>query len=113
MDFKEQIKPFGWAEHDSSVSLLLDVGEYKAEVFEARADEGFEGGGYDWESLARVFLNEKMPALAGEIHFDSEGSMFCAYSENAEALKAFALGFKAACEDDKLIRDLFSRAELD
>ena len=46
------------------------------------ADEGFEGG-YDWNSLALVFLLEKN-----------------------------ARGFKAACEDRKLITDLFSRAQL-
>ncbi len=39
--------------------------------------------------------------------------MFCAYSSDIEALKEFALLFKEACEDDKLIRDLFLRAELD
>ena len=47
------------------------------------ADEGFEGG-YDWNSLALVFLLEKN-----------------------------ARGFRAACEGRELITDLFSRAELD
>jgi hypothetical protein len=39
--------------------------------------------------------------------------MFCAYSSNSEALKQFILGFKEACENESLIQDLFSRAELD
>ena len=39
--------------------------------------------------------------------------MFCAYSENKNALKDFILRFKDACENEKLILDLFSRAELD
>ena len=55
-----------------------------------------------------IFLDEKVPELKDAIDFDSEASMFC-----IEALKKFALSFKEACEDDKLIRDLFSRAELD
>ena len=113
MNFKEKIKPFSWVEYDTGFSLLLTVGEYKNEVFESRADEGFEGGGYDWQSLAQVFINEKMPALVGYVKFDSESSMFCAYSEDADYLKEFALGFKSACEDSDLINDLFSRAELD
>jgi hypothetical protein len=113
MDFKEKIKPFTWVEHESSVSVIMDVGDYKNEIFEAREDEGFEGGGYDWQSLAQVFLGEKMPKLVGIVKFDSEASMFCAYSDCSESLKQFAEGFKAACEDDTLIRDLFSRAELD
>ena len=63
--------------------------------------------------MAIVFLNEKTPELKDVIDFDSEASMFCAYSSDTEALKKFALLFKEACEDDELIRDLFSRAELD
>ncbi|MEI0559909.1 Imm51 family immunity protein [Brachyspira intermedia] len=58
-------------------------------------------------------LDKKVHELKDAIDFDSEASMFCAYSSDIEALKKFALSFKEACEDDKLIRDLFSRAELD
>lgn len=47
------------------------------------------------------------------IRFDPEADMFCAYSADRAALQAFAARFKQACEDDALIRDLFSRAELD
>ncbi|WP_246096122.1 Imm51 family immunity protein [Paenibacillus sinopodophylli] len=54
-----------------------------------------------------------MPGLAAKIQFDPEAGMLCAYSANGEALERFALGFNAACEDDTLIRDIFSRAELD
>jgi hypothetical protein len=39
--------------------------------------------------------------------------MFCAYSSDSEKLKDFILNFKKACEDETLIKDLFSRAELD
>lgn len=94
-------------------SVILSVGNYKTEVFAAREEEGFEGNGYDWASLAAVFLEEKMPALAGVVQFDPEAGMFCAYSSDGDALIAFATAFKQACEDDALIRDLFSRAELD
>lgn len=110
----DQIRPFVLIQHDGgNVSMILNVGEYKAELFKSRADEGFEGNGYDWGSLAAVFLEEKMPELAGVIRFDPEGSMFCAYSSEREAIYRFAAGFKQACEDDALIRDLFARAELD
>ncbi|MDR2498569.1 MAG: immunity 51 family protein [Tannerellaceae bacterium] len=113
MNFKEQIKPFFWVENKGSVSLCLNVGTYKNEIFEARYDEGFEGNGYDWASLAIVFLEEQMPQLANDIEFDPEADMFCAYSDNADALRQFAISFKEACEDDELIADLFSRADLD
>lgn len=110
----EQLKPFILVEQDNGgMSVILNAGSYKAELFQIREDEGFEGSGYDWASLATVFLEEKMPELADSIHFDPEADMFCAYSSNREAVQSFAAGFKAACEDDALIRDLFSRAELD
>ncbi len=111
--FDETIKPFFWVAHETSVSVCLSIGDYKNEIFESRSEEGFEGSGYDWASLAAVFLTEKMPELEGIVKFDPEGSMFCAYSSDSEALKQFILGFKEACENESLIQDLFSRAELD
>lgn len=113
MDFKEQIQPFFWVDHDKTASVCLNVGEYKADLFLTREEEGFEGNGYDWASLAQVYLEEKQPELAESIDFDPEGSMFCVYSDDKQALKDFILGFKSACEEDALIRELFSKAELD
>nr|WP_232337067.1 Imm51 family immunity protein [Lysinibacillus timonensis] len=100
--------------HDrGSASLYLDVGEYKQELFDTRSYEGFEGNGYDWSSLALVFLEEKMPELKDIVNFDSEAGMFCAYSSDKIALGKFAISFKNTCEDEPIITDLFSRAELD
>jgi hypothetical protein len=113
MEFDNQIKPFFWVEHENSMSVCLNVGEYKQSLFDTREDDGFEGNGYDWSSLAQVFLKEQMPELQSQINLDSEGSMFCAYSNNKKALQEFAVGFKNACENDELINDLFSRVELD
>jgi hypothetical protein len=107
------IKPFFWVAHEKSFSVCLNVGEYKADLFLTREDEGFEGNGYDWASLARVFIEGKRPDLKDAVDFDPEGSMFCAYSSNADALKTFALSFKDACEHDESIQALFAKAELD
>lgn len=112
-DFKKEIAPFIWVEHEASASVCLDVGEYLQEVFRTRAEEGFEGIGYDWQSLAKVFLHEKLPDFVEKVKFDSEAGMFCAYSEDTGALQEFVLGFKNACENKDVILDLFSRAELD
>jgi len=110
----EALKPFVWIEQDSgNVSVILNAGSYKQDLFATRSDEGFEGSGYDWGSLAAVFLEEKLPELEGIVRFDPEAGMFCAYSNQREALLRFAVGFKQACENDELIRDLFSRAILD
>ncbi|OKP98707.1 Imm51 family immunity protein [Paenibacillus sp. P46E] len=108
------VAPFILVEQaNGGMSVILSVGTYLADLFDTRADEGFEGNGYDWASLAAVFLEEHMPELADIVHFDPEADMFCAYSGNREAILGFAAGFKQACEDEVLIRDLFSRAELD
>jgi len=112
-NFETKIKPFFWVEHTTSASVCLNVGEYKVEIFQTREDEGFEGNGYDWGSLAKVFLEEQRPELIGVIKFDPEAGMFCIYSSDKESLKYFILSFKEACEDDVLIQHLFSRAELD
>jgi len=114
MDFDLQIQPFFWVEHDSGqATLCLSAGRYLPELFDSRAGEGFVGNGYDWTSLAQVFLDERMPNLTGLVLFDPEAGMFTAYSDNREALRRFALAFKDACEDDMLIANLFSRTELD
>lgn len=112
-EFEKGIAPFFWVGHEESASVCLNAGEYLQEIFAAREDEGFEGSGYDWASLAQVFLDEQCPDLQEKIDFDPEGSMFCAYSKDKDALADFILRFKKACEDKPFILDLFSRAELD
>ncbi len=81
-EFEAQIKPFFWMEHESSVSLCLNAGEYRQAIFDARKDEGFEGSGYDWGSLAAVFIAEQAPDLQGIVRFDPEAGMFTAYSKS-------------------------------
>lgn len=111
--FEKEITPFFWVEHEESASICLNVGEYLQEIFNTRAYEGFEGNGYDWKSLAQVFLDEQCSDLQEKIYFDPEGSMFCVYSKDKNALADFILRFKKTCEDKTSILDLFSRAELD
>jgi len=98
-EFEKEIAPFFWVEHEESASVCLNVGEYLQEIFNTREDEGFEGNGYDWGSLAQVFLDEQCSNLQGKIGFDPEGSMFCVYSKDKNALAEFILRFKKACED--------------
>ncbi|MEQ7801963.1 immunity 51 family protein [Pedobacter sp. ASV1-7] len=112
-NFKEKITPFFWVENGNNVSVCLNVGKYKTEIFQTREDEGFEGNGYDWASLAKVFIEELKPELIKTVKFDPEAGMFCAYSSSSDALKTFIIAFKEACENETLLNDLFSRAELD
>lgn len=112
-DFEKRIAPFFWSEGEKSASVCLTVGDYKTEIFKAREEEGFEGSGYDWASLAKVFLEERWPQFTETVKFDPEGSMYCAYSSDKVALQQFAIAFKEAVEDEEVAHDLLSRAELD
>ena len=109
------IKPFIIHIHDdkpNSASLLLTEFREKTHIFAERADEGWEGGGYDWGSIAQVVLDEKVPELAKKINFDPEGSMFCAYGE-IDAVQKLGEAMKKVYDNDDVLRDLLSRAELD
>lgn len=112
--FEQEIAPFLWVDNRFGASVCLSVGHgYLQEVFDTRAEEGFIGNGYDWSSLAQIFLEEKCPDLEEKIRFDPEADMFCAYSNHVDALADFIIRLKKACEDKALILDLFSRAEYD
>lgn len=66
-NIKEISAPFNLLVYDEDSKnvrgslIYYPDGEYRQEVFDTREEEGFEGNGYDWTSLALVFLEEKMP----------------------------------------------------
>lgn len=113
MDFNSRITPFAWCDLDDGCAYvtLYASEKYKNQLFKTRKKEGFTGNGYDWESLAQVFIRELVPDLLDDIQFDSEYGMFEAHSSNLDALKQFIVEFKKTCETDDLIDDIFSRAE--
>ncbi|WKJ89204.1 Imm51 family immunity protein [Methylomonas montana] len=104
--------------------ILLDSGEYgslilsdqhmieKFHVFEERADEGWNGNGYDWNSIAQVIVAEQLPDLQDELDFDPEAGMFSAQGSRS-ALERFGKAMSSAFHNDEVLRDLLSRAELD
>lgn len=102
----EKIEPFRFVDHGDLFSLYHHVGVFRDEIFSSNPDHEYfkiKGGGHDWEFLANLFLDENLPEIQSYINFDSESSMFCAYSENAEALQQFALEFRAAFDDEKIV----------
>lgn len=106
-----EIAPFVIFERNGNSFASLNIdGSYKAEIFAARAADGFIGSGYDWENLAKVLINEEMQEFDGVINFDSEAGMFTAYSRNRVAIESFILAFAKACRDDAKMADLLSRA---
>jgi len=114
MDFYDLIDPFFLVEHEDRADVCLYIiSGYKKELFISRKKDGFNGTGYDWESLAQAFIDEIMPEIKESIEFDSERGMFCAYSSDIEALKNFIVSFKNACEDNELIDRVFSNTKPD
>ena len=111
--FKNTIQPFFWVEHENSCSVCLSDLNFKSEIIASRADEGFEGNGYDWASLASTYVDKQLPELVDLVKFDPEADMFCAYSSDAEALKKFILSFKQALDKTEFMIEIFSYAELD
>ncbi len=110
---EECIGPFIISETEKSVSILLNAGTYKQHIFDEESERGFCGNGHDWASLAREFIKEQLPHLQNDIQFDPEADMFCAYSENKKSILEFAQSFYNMCEDEKQMREILSRSELD
>ena len=107
--FQRKIEPFKWSSSEDQHTLYLESDtSYLVDLFATRANDGFSGNGYDWESLAEIFLAEVYEGDDDSFEFDSEADTFVVYSEDGDALA----DFKEACEDENLIADLFSRAEL-
>ena len=79
--------------------VFLDTSLYKKELFMKRMDEGIMGSGYDWEKVASILRQEA--DLDGEIYFDSESDLFCAYADNSSLLMKFLLKLKEACENNE------------
>jgi len=112
MKINKLIDPFEIAHDGKNTSLVMpEVGDYKQHIFCERSDDGFEGNGYDWESLAMVLLDERFRKFKNEIKMASESGMFCMYSKNKKIIEDFAIAFHAICENESEMRDLFSRAE--
>lgn len=106
-----EISPFHLIDNE----VFLNVSDYPElkELFLSREEEGFIGNGYDWESLATVYLEEICEERIQEsIEFDSEAQFFRALSEDENDLKEFIIGFHNACKDMEMMKDLFSRAEI-
>jgi len=104
--------------------ILMDTGKHrsllladqhmidKCHVFEERADEGWNGNGYDWSSIARVIISEQLPDLSNDISFDPAAGMFSAQGPRS-ALERLGTAMSSAFQDDAILRDILSRAELD
>jgi hypothetical protein len=101
-----------WRGEARSSLILVDRDMLaRSHVFEERS-EGWLGNGYDWTSIARVVVEERLPDLKGDLNFDPEGGMFVATGP-IEALRRLGAEMKKVFDDEASIRDVLGRAELD
>ena len=92
----EEIAPFFWVEQaqGASVGLRTDT-----ELQSVCTGQGLQGTGFDWDTLAKRYVEEQAPALKGKLEFDSQEDLFSGYARDEAALQTFIRGFREVCED--------------
>ena len=108
------LSPFGLSDiaDGDEVTYYLSMDEFGdfEEVFQ---DCGYEGGGYDWEAVARQVIRGRAPHLEDQIRFDPEGSMFTAYGDNQNALIELATQMKEVMSDTDSLKATIEAADPD
>jgi hypothetical protein len=101
-----------WSRETRSSLILVDRDMLaRSHIFEERP-EGWLGNGYDWTSIARVVVDERLPDLKDDLNFDPEGGTFVAVG-SIEAVRRLGEEMKKVFDDEASIRDILGRAELD
>jgi Immunity protein 51 len=106
--------PFVLGSGEKARWLLLSDRDMLARIriFEERSSDGWLGNGYDWTSIARVVVEERLPDLRDELNFDPEAGTFVAIG-SITALRRLGEEMKKVFDDEASIRDILGRAELD
>jgi len=99
-------------EAQSLSTLILHDGHMLARNHIFVEKTGWLGNGYDWTSVARVVVDERLPDLRDKVNFDPEGGMFVAIG-SAEVLRRLGEELKKVFDDESSIRNILGRAELD
>jgi hypothetical protein len=100
-----------WSEEARSTLILSDRDMVaRTHIFEEKS--GWLGSGYDWTSIARVVVGERLPDLGDDLMFHPEAGMFVA-SGSIDAVRRLGEEMKKVFDDEASIRDILCRAELD
>jgi hypothetical protein len=94
---------------DGEYSLILGTGDNAAD--DTIVELGHEPNGPFWDGVATLLIQEELPDLEDEIEFDSEAGMFCAISEDREALERLGALMAKIATSDSEVRDVVRRAE--
>lgn len=74
-------------EFEGSHSITFDC---DTPADEAVYSAGHEPNGYFWEGVAQLVVSTEARAISDKLDYDSEGSMFCALSNDKAALETLA-----------------------
>jgi|SRR5690606_4432591 len=74
-------------DHNPGNYCLMLSDSHMVDVIDVFEERGHEGGGYDWEAVARQIVRAEAPGLAQRVDFDPEAGMFVAFGSDLEALQ--------------------------
>ncbi|MFE7046271.1 Imm51 family immunity protein [Streptomyces atratus] len=111
---RESFAPLVFLVHDhapGTYGLILSDGmDATAAVFD---EHGYEGGGYDWEAVARSAVQSRAPELADRVAYDCEAGMFAAHGKDAEALRRLGVLLHEAHRDPAVLAAHIAAADPD
>jgi hypothetical protein len=96
---------------DGSHQLWLFDGDME-QVEDVFDDQGAEGNGHGWESLAQALVRAQLPEVEPLIWFGSESGTFVAGSTDPAALRRLAERLHAAFHDRSMLARLIAEAEI-
>lgn len=94
-------------EFDGSYSMTFKCG---TPADEAVYSAGHEPNGYFWEGVAQLLISTEAQVVSGKVEYDSEGSMFCALSDDKAALDALSALLAPVISDSKQMAIVIARA---
>lgn len=104
-----QFAPGTLVDHgDGHFSLIYSAFPDFDDIFTRK---GLQGGGYSWHGMVVHLLEEHAPEALDALDFDPEASMFCALSDDLEALKAVARMLKKL-EERSVVKDIVEHVNL-
>jgi hypothetical protein len=109
---KVTCSPFILSSEEARSTLILSDRDMVARTHVFEEKSGWLGSGYDWASIARVVVQERLPDLMDDLIFHPEAGMFVA-TGSIEAVKRLGEEMKKVFDDEASIRDILGHAELD
>ncbi len=102
---RKSFAPLVFLAYDSALGRygLILSDDHMVSTTAAFGERGHEGGGYDWEAVARSAIRSRAPELAGRLAYDCEAGMFAAHGTDADALRRLGALLSEAHRDPAVL----------